>query len=132
MKTMRRVSVLLALPVLALAFAAFAQDASPTPTIAVATPDASQVFWVGLITAITPAVLMMVKSFAPKIPKRLIPFLAPVVGVLAAGLTYVGASPQVSLVVGAFAGLAGVGLREAFKASPDVSPKTAGDQEAAG
>ena len=66
----------------------------------------------GLIPVIVPLVLYGVKLLIPKVPKALLPILAPVLGGLVdAGLAYASGTAA-NPILGAALGSAGVGLRE--------------------
>lgn len=69
-------------------------------------------FLPGLVTVIVPLVIYFAKVIVPKIPKWLIPILAPILGGVAeAVLAYAsGGTPNPAL--GAVLGAAGTGLRE--------------------
>ena len=98
---------------LLVAVAALAQDASPTPTIVVPAPDSTQALAITLIAALAPVVIALVKYLVPKIPTVWLPFAAPIAGMLIDVLAQFVGSAGVSPLVAAFAGLAGVGVREA-------------------
>ena len=85
-----------------------AQDTAPVPS-----PDSLQALALALITAATPMVIALVKWAAPKIPSVYLPFAAPLVGMLVEMLAHVATGVGVAPLVAAFAGLAGVGAREA-------------------
>lgn len=66
----------------------------------------------GIIVAGVPILLYIVKLLIPKIPKWLIPILAPVLGGLVDAAIAYGSGGTANPIVGAFLGSAGVGLRE--------------------
>lgn len=97
-----------------LAAVALGQDATATPTVVVAAPDREQALYVALITGATPMLIALVKYLAPRIPSVWLPIAGPIVGALISIVGYYGTSAEVSVIVAAFAGIAGVGLREAY------------------
>lgn len=77
-------------------------------------PPASPLEWANLIiTVLTPLVIAGLKWGIPKIPKALLPFIAPVVGVILDQVLAFTTAHQSNLVIGAIAGALGVWLREA-------------------
>lgn len=68
--------------------------------------------WIALIPLVVPVLLAVLRVLAPKIPKVLLPILAPLLGAGAdIALHYAGVSTM-GVVWGAVLGSAGVGLRE--------------------
>lgn len=114
---------LLVLP--ALVFAATNDMAALTP--ADLTDDAVPVNWFdGLIPLLAPALIALVKYFVPKIPKPMLPWIAPLFG---AGVDWLGSAAGLSSgnpVMGALLGAAGVAVREALdQAKKGLSPSNA-------
>lgn len=80
---------------------------------------------VAIITVATPMIIAMFKLMIPKIPKQLLPVIAPVIGGLIDGLASASGLHESSPMLSVIAGSAGVGLRELFdqfKASDKTTP----------
>lgn len=69
---------------------------------------------VAIITVATPMLIAMFKLLIPKIPKQLLPVIAPVIGGLIDGLASASGLQESSPMLSVVAGSAGVGLRELF------------------
>ena len=76
----------------------------------------------GLMAVITPVIVGLIRTFAARLPKWLIPIIAPIIG--AVGTTAINMDTS-SIVSGAVAGLVGVGLREVYDQINKASKPTA-------
>lgn len=114
MKTLRSlflVAVLGCLPVL-FAFTVYGQTNDVPGTPAVTTPAAVSIFE-AFIPFLTPIVIAMVKLLLPRIPKPIIPWIAPLLGAAASWIANLSGFTQGNVLLGAVLGAAGVGVREA-------------------
>lgn len=118
MKTLKRIAAILMLLAIALTWtiAAYAQSTN-APAGGSGAPAAPitdlSVLWNALIAVLVPLAVWGIKKIAPRIPGPLLPIGATALGVLGNYLlTLAGAMPHTSLMLGALAGAAGVGVRE--------------------
>jgi len=94
-----------------LSYRVLAQDEAPIETLPVE-PD-TNALWLTFITAAVPLLLAWLKRLVREIPGWMIPVLAPFAGALLdTGLHYTGIYASSQPLLGAAAGMAGVGLRE--------------------
>lgn len=110
----RTITLLLAaLVLLPSAFAAAAEApaaALPAPTL-----------WQGLIPLVVPGLVALFKFLLPKVPKVVLPILAPILGAAADVLLHFAGLSSGGALTGAILGGAGVALREAYDQSKKLA-----------
>lgn len=114
MSRMRLLGALVLVALLIFVTAALAQDPAATPPIVVPAPDSLQALLIAVLTAAPPMVIAVVRWAAPRIPSVALPVAAPFVGMLISVVAYYSTGTEVSVLVAAFAGVAGIGLRELY------------------
>lgn len=87
----------------------------------------SPVDWVNLVTlSITPVIIAVIKWLVPKVPKVVLPLLAPILGIALDQLVAFMTGHQGNLVLAALLGASGLWLREAIdqaKKQLDAEPR---------
>lgn len=79
--------------------------------------------WQALIPIAVPLIITLLKNLIPKLPKKYVPFLAPLIGAvidILLNLVDLGAGMGV---VGAFMGLGGIGVRELVHNTSKAKPE---------
>lgn len=91
----------------------FAQDAVAAVADAAVVTAPKPSIWLAIIPIVTPLIIAGIKWGIPRVPTKLLPILAPILGMALDLVLHFAAGTNLNPTAGALLGMAGVGLREA-------------------